>query len=547
MQAKLNPGGDARTKALYDDKAGYAKLHFVSQRACRREPDDAESDLIRTGIERLPVLDEAECAKLRTMIDAESDFLRSHLFRVSLMAKIFVGAVDRRIAGYFGSEYLPLWCRFMRSDPGGEPNVSFSWHCDGGPTKHLKVLLYLNGSDEHGGNTRFLDRATTDAFKKIGYVFCDIAHRLDDLAALAGEHGIPYRPLEAPMRTGEAILFEPANVLHKGVWPTRAPRYLLQICIVPSPMPWRDACTLFPVPRDDHDWPVVDKHWPARRGDSQPARTEAPTRPAKMPRRLDLTPEDWNAVNRYVAANPAELLQIPTVRAMLAESRLARVDPKAIETLDPSDGRVHAHALEHNLTNLKKQEAADRPSTLVYPLRGIEYILRNARALKVLTVGPRSESEIFSLIAAGISPDNITGLDLISYSDFVALGDMHAMPFEDDSFDIVIVGWVLTYSADNRRAADEILRVARPGAHIAIGCATEPVDEAAAFERARTATGGVRAKIGDGSKTLSIFFNTEQILRLFEGRIDTVIFRQDPHPALRHERANATVIFRLKS
>ena len=141
-----------------------------------------------------------------------------------------------------GKQGLALTGR-ERSDPGGEPNVSFSWHCDGGPTKHLKVLLYLNGSDEHGGNTRFLDRATTDAFKKIGYVFCDIDHRLDDLAALAGEHGIAYRPLEAPMRTGEAILFEPANVLHKGVWPTRAPRYLLQICIVPSPMPWRGELT----------------------------------------------------------------------------------------------------------------------------------------------------------------------------------------------------------------------------------------------------------------------------------------------------------------
>jgi SAM-dependent methyltransferase len=231
---------------------------------------------------------------------------------------------------------------------------------------------------------------------------------------------------------------------------------------------------------------------------------------------------------------------------MLAEARLARVDPKAMETLDPANGQVHAHALEHNLSNLKKMEAVDRPSILVYPLRGIEYILRNARSLKVLTVGPRSESEIFSLIAAGISPENITGLDLISYSDFVELGDMHAMPFDDRSFDIVIAGWVLAYSADNRKAADEILRVARPGAHIAIGCVTEPVDEAAAFERAKTATGGVRAMTG-GGKTMSVFFTTQQILRLFEGAIDTIIFQQDPHPALRHERANATVVFRLKS
>ena len=563
MDVKLNPGGDARTKALYDHKAGYAKLHFICQRSYRREPADFESDLTRDGIERLPVLDEAECAKLRTMIDADSDFLRHHLFRVSLMAKIFTGAVDRRISGYFGSEYLPLWCRFFRNDPAGDRNISFSWHCDGGPTKHLKLLLYLNASQEHGGNTQFLDRPTTDAFKGIGYVFCDINHRLDDLSALAERHGIPYAPMEAPVRTGEAILFEPANVLHKGVWPTRGSRYLLQICIVPSPMPWRDACTLFPIPSDSHDWPIVDKNWPARIDRAQDAPSGPAERPSndhprrdrapsssnagKMPRQLDLTQEDWDQVIKYVGSNPSELLQIPTIRAMLARSRLERVDPKAIETFDTAGGPVHAHTLEHNLNNLKKMEAADRPSILVYPLRGIEYILRNARDLRVLTVGPRSESEIFSLIAAGIAPQNITGLDLISYSDFVELGDMHAMPFDNDSFDIVIAGWVLAYSADNRKVAREILRVARPGAHIAIGCATESADEAPAFEQARTATGGVKAKSGDGGKTLSVFFNTEQILRLFEGSIDTVIFRQDPHPALRHERANATVVFRLKS
>ncbi len=563
MQVKLNPGGDTRTKALYDDKAGYGKLHRACQQACRRAPVDFESDLIRIGVERLPVLNAVECAKLRTMIDADSPFLRHHLFRLSLMEKIFTDAVDRRIWRYFGSEYLPLWCRFFRNDPEGESNISFAWHCDGGPTKHLKMLLYLNGSEEHGGNTRFLDRPTTDAFKEIGYVFSDINHRLDDLSSLAHEHAIPYAPFETPVRTGEAILFEPANILHRGVWPTRARRYLLQICIVPSPMPWRDACSLFPVPSDDHNWPVVDKNWPAltnrpqevgprpahvsQTDPPQPDRAPTPATADKLPRRLDMTQEDWNQVIQYIGSNPSELLHIPTIRAMLARSRLERLDPGAIETFDWAGGSVHAHTLAHNLNNLKKMEAVDRPSILVYPLRAIEYILRNARELCVLTIGPRSESEIFSLIAAGIQPQNITGLDLISYSDFVDLGDMHAMPYDDDSFDIVIAGWVLTYSADNRKAAQEILRVARPGAHIAIGCATELVDETAAFVQASTAVGGLKAKTGDGDKTLSVFFNTEQILRLFEGAIDTIIFRQDPHPALRHGRANATVVFRLRS
>lgn len=267
----------------------------------------------------------------------------------------------------------------------------------------------------------------------------------------------------------------------------------------------------------------------------------------KMKRVLDLTQEESDGIIQHIASNTSELLHIPTIRAMLAESRLKRTDPAAIETHELVDDAVHAHALQHNLNNLHRMEAIDRPSILINPLRGIEFVNRNARTLKVLTIGPRSESELFSLIAAGFQPDNITALDLISYSDFVELGDMHAMPFDDDSFDVVIVGWVLAYSADNRKAASEILRVARPSAHIAIGCATESIDETAAFERAKTATGGVLAKTEGGANTMSIFFNCDQILRLFDGHIDTVIFRQDPHPELLHERANATVIFRCRS
>jgi ubiquinone/menaquinone biosynthesis C-methylase UbiE len=120
------------------------------------------------------------------------------------------------------------------------------------------------------------------------------------------------------------------------------------------------------------------------------------------------------------------------------------------------------------------------------------------------------------------------------------------MPFEDDSFDIVIAGWVLAYSKDNQKVADEMLRVARPSAHVAIGCATEPIDAVEAYERAQTATGGVIAATGDGVNTMSCFFNAQQILRLFAPRIDTVIFQQDPHPAMLHDRANTTVVFRLK-
>jgi len=266
----------------------------------------------------------------------------------------------------------------------------------------------------------------------------------------------------------------------------------------------------------------------------------------KIPRKLNLTPQESKQIIDHIQSNPADLLQIPTVRALLAKSRFERVEAAALETLDETSEAVRSHAIEHNMNNLRKMEAVERPSILVYPLRGIEYVVRNAAALKVLTIGPRTESEIFSLIAAGFDPEKITGLDLISYSDFVQLGDMHAMPFDDGSFDVVIMGWVLPYSSENQRVADEAVRVAKPGGIIAIGCPAEIHGEPGT-EEAATAVGGVPVTSPDGSKTVSRFFNSGQLMRLFEGKIDTVYFRQDPHPATAEQRGNVTAVFRLNA
>lgn len=264
MGIRLNPGGEAQIKAAFDRRAGYESLYRKCRAAFRRPASAAESALSRTGAERLSVLPTDECAKLRRMIDAGSGFLKKRIFQVALIEKVFTREVDARIANHLGSEYLPLWCRFYRNDPEDEPGASFAWHCDGGPTAHLKLLLYLNDDNEHGGGTQFLDRETTDAFKAVGYVFCDTSQRLADLSELAREHGLPCDPRQWPMRAGEAVLFEPMNILHRGLWPATGPRYLMQVCIVPSPLPWREACTRYAIPRPNTDWPTANAEWPAQ-------------------------------------------------------------------------------------------------------------------------------------------------------------------------------------------------------------------------------------------------------------------------------------------
>jgi ubiquinone/menaquinone biosynthesis C-methylase UbiE len=56
----------------------------------------------------------------------------------------------------------------------------------------------------------------------------------------------------------------------------------------------------------------------------------------------------------------------------------------------------------------------------------------------------------------------------MSYSHLVCLGDMHNLPYKDESFDVIFCSCTLFYSDRPQRAAAEFRRVARPGAIFAL-------------------------------------------------------------------------------
>ena len=47
------------------------------------------------------------------------------------------------------------------------------------------------------------------------------------------------------------------------------------------------------------------------------------------------------------------------------------------------------------------------------------------RLIRKFCIGPRNEAEIFMLWSYGFKLENIVGLDLISYSPLIDLGDMY--------------------------------------------------------------------------------------------------------------------------
>ena len=119
--------------------------------------------------------------------------------------------------------------------------VSFKWHCDRGPSQHLKLIVYLNPSREHGGNTEFVPLPDSRRIGEKGYVFGSTRKRTNSVRRLSRLAGKPVETVMEPIPAGGGVLFQPANVVHRGVAPDRGTRYAVTLCLLPSPVPWREA------------------------------------------------------------------------------------------------------------------------------------------------------------------------------------------------------------------------------------------------------------------------------------------------------------------
>lgn len=108
----------------------------------------------------------------------------------------------------------------------------------------------------------------------------------------------------------------------------------------------------------------------------------------------------------------------------------------------------------------------ERTEKLIQILRTLDSVPKDAR---ILVIGPRNEAELLLFALYGYKLKNITSVDLFSYSPLIRLADMHDLPFEEDSFDIVYSAWTLMYSYNIEKACGEIVRVAKPGGVVAAG------------------------------------------------------------------------------
>jgi SAM-dependent methyltransferase len=197
----------------------------------------------------------------------------------------------------------------------------------------------------------------------------------------------------------------------------------------------------------------------------------------------------------------------------------------------PGDSPVARNTIMHNLKGLRDL-AVNRSHLLVRPLSVIETIPVDAR---VLSIGPRTEGELFNLAAHGFVWRHIHGLDMISYSPRVQLGDMHEIACAADSFDAVVLGWVLAYSEDPARAAREVVRVTRAGGVVAVGVEFNPRSSEEVIREAGYLP-GARKRI----------LSCDEILAFFGDAVDHVYYKHTVAPDARTQIGAFCVIFSIR-
>ena len=141
-------------------------------------------------------------------------------------------------------------------------------------------------------------------------------------------------------------------------------------------------------------------------------------------------------------------------------------------------------------------------------------------------IGPRNENDLLIASAYFDLPlECVRGLDLISYSKQIDLGDMHDMPYDDNQFDIVVCGWTLSYSNAPLKLAAEMTRVCKHQGLIAVGVEYSTLDQAG-YEKLL----GYSLAIPGVARINSV----SQIHSLFASHIGQVHFMHDAPLKLSH-------------
>ncbi|MEY8203537.1 MAG: GSCFA domain-containing protein [Bermanella sp.] len=162
---------------------------------------------------------------------------------VSLIDSIISDDIDRELKAYLGSNYaIMFYGRRDVTDKSRDENPSICWHCDAAPLNSAMLICYLNGDEEHNSSTLFMDETNTKALKKVGYVYCRVRDRRENIDELLNYYDLENNEKRHSFKAGESVIFGAASIIHRAQVPSAGTtRRSFDLCIIPSPIPWKEA------------------------------------------------------------------------------------------------------------------------------------------------------------------------------------------------------------------------------------------------------------------------------------------------------------------
>jgi SAM-dependent methyltransferase len=167
---------------------------------------------------------------------------------------------------------------------------------------------------------------------------------------------------------------------------------------------------------------------------------------------------------------PISILKNTKIRKWFVKLRFLVLKQK-MRFLESGSSSIGEQTVSHNLKAFKESGGfgvGQRMGLLLYPVIAHDSFYKVKKSeKKVLLVGCRTEDDIYWMRAYGYK--NAIGFDLFSYSKNILVGDIHKTDFEDETFDVVILGWMISYSKDPETVFRECRRILKPKGLFGVG------------------------------------------------------------------------------
>ncbi len=168
---------------------------------------------------------------------------------VSVISEALLSGIGDELEAYLGCFFRIDHCDLMRSRLAPDSGASFLWHRDFDPMAKLHVLIYLTDCEAESPATLFTNFQDTRRCAQVGYSFPARSKRIADLAMLFPSGDTPISLVRPTLSAGDATVFAPSRILHRGDVRGHGVRDLIVLNIVPSLNPWDRELAAFPVAR----------------------------------------------------------------------------------------------------------------------------------------------------------------------------------------------------------------------------------------------------------------------------------------------------------